>query len=390
MDVRCVIAGSPRLRAVRRAALLTLLLALACATGAQAGERLDRLDRQLHKLVKLGDGPPGASALVQRKGKVYFLRAGVANVETGRPIHRNDYLRTASNGKAFSGAVALQLVDDGSLSLDSTIAEVLPDQPAAWGAVTLRELLQHTSGVPSFPSSEAWQEFVRMNPEASVTPQFTLSFVANEPLAFTPGSKYEYSNSDNLLIGLMAEAVTGRPYGELLQELVYSPLKLKQTSLPSEVKLPRPFVHGYDIAPPAPPDDISELLNPSLFWAAGGMVSTQTELNRFIRAYASGRLIEKRTKLQQRSFIPGHGGEPPGPGLNSAGLALYKYETSCGTVLGHAGNFPGYTPFIAATPNGRRSTVVFANEQLAENAKPEVFKQLRKAFRLATCAALPQ
>lgn len=310
MDVRCVIAGSPRLRAVRRAALLTLLLALACATGAQAGERLDRLDRQLHKLVKLGDGPPGASALVQRKGKVYFLRAGVANVETGRPIHRNDYLRTASNGKAFSGAVALQLVDDGSLSLDSTIAEVLPDQPAAWGAVTLRELLQHTSGVPSFPSSEAWQEFVRMNPEASVTPQFTLSFVANEPLAFTPGSKYEYSNSDNLLIGLMAEAVTGRPYGELLQELVYSPLKLKQTSLPSEVKLPRPFVHGYDIAPPAPPDDISELLNPSLFWAAGGMVSTQTELNRFIRAYASGRLIEKRTKLQQRSFIPGHGGEP--------------------------------------------------------------------------------
>ena len=377
-------------QALRRVALVALLLALAGAADAHAGERLDKLDRQLHKLVKLGEGPPGASALVQRKGKVDFLRAGVADLESGRPIHRNDHLRTASNGKAFSGAVALQLVDDGSLSLDSTIAAVLPDQPAAWGAVTLRQLLQHTSGVPSFPTSEAWQDFVRMNPGASVTPQFTLGFVANEPLLFTPGSTYKYSNSDNLIIGLMAEAVTGRPYAELLQELVYSPLRLKQTSLPSVVEMPRPFVHGYDIAPPAPPDDISEALNPSLFWAAGGMVSTQTELNRFIRAYANGRLIERSTKLQQRSFIPGHGGEPPGPGKNSAGLALYKYETNCGTVLGHAGNFPGYTQFIAATPNGRRSTVVFASEQLAEDAKPEVFEQLRKAFRLAACAALPR
>jgi D-alanyl-D-alanine carboxypeptidase len=71
-------------------------------------------------------------------------------------------------------------------------------------------------------------------------------------------------------------------------------------------------------------------------------------------------------------------------------LALYQYETSCGTVLGHAGNFPGYTDFIGATPNGRRSAVVFANEQLAEDAKPEVFKQLRRTFRLAGCAALPR
>ena len=300
-------------QALRHLALLALLLALAGAADAHAGDRLDKLDRQLHKLVRLGEGPPGASALVQQKGKVDFLRAGVADLEGGRPIHRNDHLRTASNGKAFSGAVALQLVDDGSLSLDSTIAAVLPDQPAAWGAVTLRQLLQHTSGVPSFPTSEAWQDFVRMNPGASVTPQFTLGFVANEPLLFPPGSTYKYSNSDNLLIGLMAEAVTGRPYAELLQELVYSPLGLKQTSLPSVVEMPRPFVHGYDIAPPAPPDDISEALNPALFWAAGGMVSTQTELNRFIRAYASGRLIERSTKLQQRSFIPGYGGEPPGP-----------------------------------------------------------------------------
>jgi D-alanyl-D-alanine carboxypeptidase len=380
-----------RTASVRGLLFCLVVLALGAFTAnAHAGKRLDKLDRQLHKLVKLEEGPPGASALVQRRGRVDFLRAGVADLESGRPIKRNDHVRTASNGKAFSGAVALQLVDDGSLSLDSTIAEVLPDQPAAWGAVTLRQLLQHTSGVPNFTKSEAWQEFVRMNPQASVTPQFSLDFVADEPLAFTPGSRYEYSNSDNLIVGLMAEAVTGRTYGELLQELVFSPLRLKRTSLASDVAMPRPYVRGYDIAPPAPPEDISEFLNPAGFWAAGGMVSTQTELNRFIRAYASGRLIERSTKLEQRSFIPGKGGEPPGPGHNSGGLALYQYKTGCGTMLGHAGNFPGYTLYIAATPNGRRSAVVFASEQLAEDVKPEVFKQLRKAFRLATCAALPR
>lgn len=370
------------------------LVLLAIATGAadaHAGKRLDRLDRQLHKLVGLGEGPPGASALVQRHGRVDFLRAGVGDVESGRPIKRNDHLRTASTAKAFSGAVALQLVDDGSLSLDSTIGEVLPDQPAAWAAVTLRQLLQHASGVPNYTKSPAWQAQAGTNPQATVTPEFLLGLVANKPLEFTPGSRYEYSNSDNLIIGLMAEAVTGRAYEELLQELVFSPLGLKRTSLPSEVEMPPPYIRGYDIAPPAPPVDTTGVINPSQVWASGGMVSTSADLNRFIRAYASGRLIERSTKLEQRSFIPGCGGEPPGPGQNSAGLALYQYETNCGTALGYAGNFPaGYTLLIAATPNGRRSTVVFASEQLAENAKPEVFEQLRRAFRLAACAALPR
>lgn len=251
----------------------------------------------------------------------------MGNVESGRPIKRNDHLRTASTAKAFSGAVALQLVDDGSLSLDSTIGEVLPDQPAAWAAVTLRQLLQHASGVPNYTKSPAWQAQAGTNPQATVTPEFLLGLVANKPLEFTPGSRYEYSNSDNLIIGLMAEAVTGRAYEELLQELVFSPLGLKRTSLPSEVEMPPPYIRGYDIAPPAPPVDTTGVINP------------------------------------------------------------------CGTVLGYAGNFPaGSTLLIAATPNGRRSTVVFANEQLAEAAdtKPEIFKQLRRAFRLAACAALPR
>jgi D-alanyl-D-alanine carboxypeptidase len=119
--------------------------------------------------------------------------------------------------------------------------------------VTLRQLLQHTSGVPNYTKSPAWQAQAATDPQATVTPELLLGLVANEPLGFTPGPRYEYSNSDNLIIGLMAEAVTGRAYEELLQELVYSPLGLKRTSLPSVVEMPRPYVRGYDVAPPDPP-----------------------------------------------------------------------------------------------------------------------------------------
>ena len=343
-------------------------------------------------LVAAPGGPPGAIAVLTRDGVPRVYRAGTADTESGRPPRPDDHMRIASAAKAFSGAVALSLVDRGALGLDDTLGQRLPHLPEAWHAVTLRQLLQHTSGVPNYTKSPGWQAQAATDPQVAVTPEFLLGLVANEPLVFPPGSTYEYSNSDNIVVGLMAEAASGRPYVELLQELVFSRLGLKRTTLPREVAMPRPYVRGYDIAPPDAPVDISEVINPSQVWASGGMVSTPVELNRFIRAYAGGRLIERSTKLQQRSFIPGHGGEPPGPGQNSAGLALYKYETSCGTVLGHAGNFPGYTDFIAATPNGRGSAVVFANEQLAEAAdtKPEIFEQLRKAFRLATCAALPR
>ena len=110
----------------------------------------------------------------------------MADVESGRPIRRNDHLRTASNAKAFSGAVALQLVDDGSLSLESTIAAVLPTLPAAWGAVTLRQLLQHTSGLPNYTKSPGWQAQAATDPQATVTPEFLLGLVANEPLVSRP------------------------------------------------------------------------------------------------------------------------------------------------------------------------------------------------------------
>jgi D-alanyl-D-alanine carboxypeptidase len=102
-----------------------------------------------------------------------------------------------------------------------------------------------------------------------------------------------------------------------------------------------------------------------------------------------GKLFDERTQAKQRWVVEGGSSEPPGPGKNSAGLALFRYQTRCGTVWGHTGNTLGYTQFMAASSTGRRSATVSINSQLTPTVgDPDAFKALRRAEGLAVCAAL--
>ena len=186
---------------------------------------------------------------------------------------------------------------------------------------------------------------------------------------------------------MMAEAVTGRSYNSLLRALVYRRAGLSQTSLPSGFQMPLPYLHGYQLEPGQPPQDVSEALTASAAWASGGIVSTPGEMNTFIRAYLAPLFFTRQTQAAQLSFVPGNS-SPPGPGTNSAGLAVFRYVTSCGTVYGHTGTTPGYTQFGAATLGGGNSVTVTANEQLSTTVHPEVLAVLRQAEQLAVCAAM--
>lgn len=215
-----------------------------------------------------------------------------------------------------------------------------------------------------------------------------LDFVADEPLRFRPGSRYEYSNSDNIAVALMAEAATGVRYERLLKELVYRPLGLRDTSLPQGYRMPEPYLHGYDVSPPEPPEDVSEVLSMSGVWASGGIVSPPADMTRFIRGYAGGRLYGDDVVREQRRWIPGAASEPAGPGRNDAGLAIFRYTTRCGVVLGHTGNTLGYTQLIAATPDGRRSLTFSATTQINQALKPDLLRQLRAVQENFVCALL--
>jgi len=279
-------------------------------------------------------------------------------------------MRIASVAKAFSGAVALNLVRAGKLGLDDTIAQRLTGMPTAWGSVTVRQMLNHTSGVPDYTQSKGFAKQAEKDPRGFVSPQKIIDWVRNDPLEFAPGSRYEYSNTDNIVIGLIAEALGGETYGEALKQIVFGPAKLSQTSFPTKVALPKPFIHGYLVSPGEMPEAI---------------VSTPKDLNAFIRSYLGLEFFDRDQQVQQMQFVPGGESSPPGPGKNSAGLALFRYKTKCGAVYGHTGNFPGYVQWAAATADGSRAVTTSLNIPAPSG---KLLTQLRNLQTTAVCALL--
>jgi D-alanyl-D-alanine carboxypeptidase len=340
------------------------------------------------ELVAKPDGPPGVIVVVQRHNDRRVIRAGVANLRTGAPLRADDHMRLASVAKAFSGATALSLVARRVLSLEDTVGKWRPDLPREWANITLRQLLNHTSGIPDFSKEEAFIDALRASPLVAPPPVLLLSYIEEPEPIFPPGTRYAYSNSDNIIVGLMIEAATGRSYERALHRQVAAPFGLFDTTLPSDAELPRPFVHGYQRDDMGVPEDVSELFAAGWAWASGGVVSTPEDASEFVRRYAAGRETNSETHAQQFQFVPGGSSEPPGPGTNSAGLAIFRYETRCGTVYGHTGNTPGYTQFISATADGKRSATVSVNAQISPELNPVRFAELRELYELAVCAAL--
>ena len=366
-----------------------LLLGLLAAVPAPARAAVveSELQQALDDLVATPGGPPGAIAIVQVDHRTQVFTAGIGDLNSRRRMRPTDHMRIASVSKAFSGAVALSLVERGVLSLDDTVGELVPGFNPDWDGATLRELLNHTSGIPSFTKNQAFFDRLIAYPRTPVPPRRLVEYVADEDLEFPSGSSYEYSNTENVLVGLMVEAATGHSYERELGSRVLGRLGLRETSLPVGYRMPWPFIHGYDVSPPDVEDE-SEIVAAGYTWASGGIVSTPLELNRFVRAWAGGKLVGGATREAQLTFVEGGSSEPPGPGDNSAGLGIFRYETGCGTLYGHTGNIFGYTQFMGATEDGRRSAVVSANEQLSPDLKPEIWARVARVNELAACRAL--
>ena len=283
------------------------------------------LDRALEELVAMDGGPPGVIAIVVR------------NLKNNLPLRAKDHMRIASVAKAFSGAVALSLVSKGVFSLNDTIGDLLPGLPKAWHAVTLRQLLNHTSGIRDFTESDELVAALLDSPKKAPAPRKLLSY-AGKMLRFDPGSRYRYSNFDNIVVGLMIEAATDRSYESQLERQVLGPLGLTETTLPRGPNLSKPFIHGYSNDPSQQsPEDVSEDFAAGWSWASGGIVSTPADLNDFIRGYVGGRLFDRRTRAKQRRIVEGGSSDPPGPGrtrLGSLSSATRRVAVRCGGTRG--------------------------------------------------------
>ena len=288
-------------------ALLAGALVLALLGGvAVARTTTAMLQRELDRLVAAPGGPVGAIATLYRNGRITVIRAGRANATRPGVPRLGDHMRIASVAKAFNGAVILHLVQQGRLALDDTIGQRLPGMPAAWCRVTVREMLSHTGGLPDYSKSEGAREHVTRHPRGFVSPLQLIDWVRKDPLRFPSGTRYEYSNTDNIVLGLIAERVTGESYGRLLSTVVFSPAGLSRTSFPTrQIALPAPFIHGYQVEAGKAPVDLTTSISPSGAWASGAGRLHSARSGRVHSCRADGPVLRSGTA---QGAVPVRGG----------------------------------------------------------------------------------
>lgn len=378
-------AGRPGRSAV--AVLLSALVACGLIAGSAAAAP-PKLQRMLNRIVASAEGPPGISVLIDRGTRTKFFSAGVADLSNRRSPQPTEHVRIASVAKGFNAFIAVTLAERPKrrLSLRETLAASIPGVLPSAERVTLTQLLQHTSGLPEYIQVPAFVETFLADPTAYLSPTQLTGFVREEPLEFTPGSRFHYSDTDNIAAALMEEVAAGRTYTSLLRSEVFKRFGMRDSSLPLTIKMPRPFMHGYDIEQGKKPADVSELFNPAGAWASGGIVSTPADLSRFVPAYVP--TILRASRGLAKAFRPGKS-SPPGPGKNFAGLGIFRYRTGCGDIYGHTGSFPGYRLFVAGSARGGRSVVFVVNSQIVPGSgSPRVAAAIRRAQARAVCLAL--
>ncbi|MDG4859084.1 serine hydrolase [Streptomyces sp. T-3] len=296
----------------------------------------------LSALVTQGRAP-GAAALSRQDGTARFSTAGVADTGTNRPVRRADHFRAGSITKTFTAVVVLQLAAEKQLSLDDTVEQHLPGLVRGHGnngrGITLRQLLNHTSGLFNYTAAPD-------NPatplDRTLTPASLVRFALTHPPDFVPGTKFAYSNTNYTLLGLIIEKVTGRTYAQEATRRILKPLKLTGTSYPGTRRgLPTPHGRGYS-GTPASPTDRTEL-NPSGAGAAGELITTLDDLNRFHTALLSADLLPPALLTEMRDVHATKG---------KYGLGLFPVVLSCTIVWGHNGTVAGSATDTFGTKNG--------------------------------------
>jgi D-alanyl-D-alanine carboxypeptidase len=344
---------------------------------APAPHRIDpgELRRLLDQVVAAG--APGAAALVRNEHGVQQAGSGLADLRTGRPMRPGLNYRVASVTKPFVATVVLQLVAEGKLSLSDTVERWLPGILPYGDQVSVRELLNHTSGVPEYllvPLLELYES--RQGRFRSWTPRELVALAADQPPLFRPGTTHSYSNTNYVLAGLIVEAATGRTLGQELKRRIIRPLRLGDTFFPvNRPDIPGRNAHGYSL----PLGDQGPVLdgplldftvyNPSLAWAAGNLVSDLDDLARFFRALLAGRLLPPGLLSEMTTTVPiGQGA--------GYGLGLLVLQTPCGRLVGHDGGIPGFITIVLSTEDGRRQFGVMVNQFFTTPAVDEAYSQV--------------
>ncbi|MEV1035122.1 serine hydrolase domain-containing protein [Streptomyces sp. ADI95-17] len=377
--------GGRRRRTVSAAAAMAIgVMTLAAltppassASAAVATARPDAVQQALNTLVR-DDGMPAALASVKgRDGRTRTYTAGVGDLATGSKVPRGGQVRIGSNTKAFTAVVVLQLVGEGKIALDADIDTYLPGLVRGKGIdgrrITVRQLLQHTSGLPEYGLHIDDDELRHRYFEPRELLDIALRYKADA----APGEKWGYSNTNYLLAGLIVQKITGRPLAEEIDRRIIKRVGLRHTYFPTpgDKTIREPHPQGYHRNPAdGPLRDFTEI-DPSAGWAAGQLISTDSDLNRFFGALLAGRLLPAAQLAEMRTTVPvGDSGMRYGLGLTSRPLP-------CGGVYwGHGGDIPGYETRGGVTEDGRAVNVTVTSIPTDEAAVQHVKDAVDRAL----------
>ncbi|GAB3207799.1 serine hydrolase domain-containing protein [Nocardia tengchongensis] len=322
-------------------------------------------------------GAAGAIETVTDKHTTLVLTSGVGNRSTGAAMPEHGRVRIGSVTKTFTAAVVMQLVAEGKVNLDSPVDTYLPgllSGDAADGRViTVRHLLQHRSGIPEFAGQPGADELTAAAEDRTLAPAESVSIALHQPAQFAPGTRFAYTNTNYIVLGMLIEKVTGHSYSDELSERIIGPLGLHDTYLPppGDREIHGEHPHGYQETA-AGPVDVSRI-EPSIPWAAGALVSTGHDLNTFWRALSDARLVPA-PQLAEMTTPQDGASEDEGRGY---GLGVGSTELSCGVrFIGHSGGIPGYYTNSGATSD-RAVTITFTQEP---RTRPDVQAMLEHAL----------
>jgi len=313
---------------------------------------------------------PGLNVGIWIPGRGAFVRSfGAGNLETGAPMDIADHVRIASITKSFTATAVLQLVDQGKLSLDDTLARFIEGIPNG-ERITIRHLLGMTSGIYDFTSDDAFMREIDVNPMTLITADRTIEILRSHPPDFAPGEAVVYCDINYILLGVILEQVSGRKAADIITADLIAPLRLTGTSFPDTPDMPEPYAHGYSAG-----DDGSDAFedvtrsDPNWPWTAGAMISTLDNLRVWAKALATGTELSPETQRERLTFKPFTTGNEGA----SYGLGILNYSG----FLGHYGMIFGYTTAIFHLPEADATFVISGNQSTNFSmAATEIFLEL--------------
>lgn len=315
---------------------------------------------------------PGAAVGVWTTSGETVVIQGLADPDSARPLHRLDRFAIRSVTKSFTVTLILQLVDAGSVGLDDPVSRYVPGVPSG-DLVTIRMLAGMRSGLADYSADPAFVQALNADPTRTWTTQELLGMAFGQPMKFTPGTQYQYCNTNTLVLGEVVEAVTHQAFDVALQERLLTPLGLDSTLYLNGSVIPPPSSPGFDYDAGLG-RNVATVSSFSCLGSAGALASSLDDCHAWADALGSGRLISPASQAARLQMSPATNG----PEYDEYGLGMGMVDG----WIGHTGHGLGYEACVFYDPVTRSSMAILLN---ASNGNDVPVKILRRISPLLRC-----